>query len=223
MKKNMGMSSCLGLVIILLGFLLLGGCAGSKTFLLHLSYDASGTSPFLQGAPRPITVALYQFSDVRPERLYLGRRVYRDGMVDFYKPDEGTVEQVVTQSIVKIMEKAGFKVTRVNRALNPDKEDFKDIPGNVALGGKIDSLWVEAKTGLVTTDAKAKLSLKYSWGLVKDQIWETKTIEGSAEKTDQPLFKPEDAEKLINEVLKDGLGKLLKDETLLSEKLLKQK
>ena len=114
-------------------------------------------------------------------------------------------------------------MTRVNHALNADKEDFKGIPGDVALGGKIEILWVEAKSGLVTTDAKARVSLKYSWGLVKDQLWQTKTIEGSAEKTDQPLFKPEDAEKLINSVLKDGLDKLLKDETLLKEKLLKQK
>jgi hypothetical protein len=221
MKKNI--FSSLGLIIVLSGFLFLGGCAGSRTYLLHLSYDASPTTPFLKGAPQPVTVAVYQFLDVRPERLYLGRRVYRDGMIDYYKPDNGTVEQVVTESIVRIMEKAGFKVTRVNRVLNTEKEDFKNIPGNVALGGKIEALWVEAKTGYVTTDAKARISLKYFWGLVKDQTWETKTIEGSAEKTDQPLFKPEDAEKLINDVLKDGLDKLLKDESLLREKLLKQK
>jgi hypothetical protein len=221
MKKNL--CSSLGLTVVLLGVLFLGGCAGSRTYLLHLSYDASATTPFLKGAPQPVTVAVYQFLDVRPERLYLGRRVYRDGMVDYYKPDTGTAEQVVTESIVKIMEKAGFKVTRVNRALDTGKENFKDIPGNVALGGKIEALWVEAKTGYVTTDAKARISLKYSWGLVKDQIWETKTIEGSAEKTDQPLFKPEDAEKLINGVLNDGLDKLLKDETLLRDKLLQQK
>ncbi len=221
MKKNMG--SHLGIFVILLGFLVMGGCAGSRTYLLHLSYDASGTPPFLKGTPQPVTVAVYQFLDVRPERLYLGRLVYRDGMVDYYKPEDGTVEQVVTESIVKIMEKAGFKVTRVNRALNTDKENFKEIPGDVALGGKIEALWVEAKKSYVTTDAKARISLRYSWGLVKDQIWETKMIEGSAEKTDQPLFKPEDAEKLINDVLKDGLDKLLKDETLLREKLLKQK
>ena len=103
MKKKL--SSYAGLIVILSGFLFMGGCAGSKTYLLHLSPDASGTSPFLQGASRPVTVAVYQFLDVRPERLYLGRRVYRDGMVDYYKPDDGTVEQVVTESIVKIMEK----------------------------------------------------------------------------------------------------------------------
>jgi hypothetical protein len=221
MKKNI--CSSLGLTIVLLGVFFLGGCAGSRTYLLHLSYDASATPPFLKGAPQPVTVAVYQFLDVRPDRLYLGRRVYRDGMVDYYKSDTGPAEQVVTESIVKIMEKAGFKVTRVNRALNTDKEDFKDIPGNVALGGKIEALWVEAKTGYVTTDAKARVSLKYFWGLVKDQIWQTKMIEGRAEKTDKPLFKPEDAEKLINDVLKDGLEKLLKDETLLREKLLQQK
>ena len=111
MKKCM--TGFIGGMIIFIAFLFLGGCAGSKTYLLHLSYDTSGTPLFLQGARRPVTLAVYEFQDVRPDRLYLGRRVYRDGMVDFFKPDEGTVEQVVTQSVVKIMEKAGFKVTLV--------------------------------------------------------------------------------------------------------------
>lgn len=222
MKKN-AKGWVLRTMAVFLGLLFLVGCAGSKTFLLKLSYDPSGTLQFLKGASRPLNIAVYQFQDARPDRLYLGRRVYRDGMVDFFKPDGGTVEQIVTQSVVKTMEKAGFKVTLVNRLLNPEKEDFKDIPGDIALGGKIEAMWVEAKTGLVTTDAQARISLRYSWGFAKDAVWDTKTIEGSAEKTDQPLFKPEDAQNLINSVFKDCLDKLLKDENTLRERLMKIK
>ncbi len=219
MKKCM--TGFVGGMIIFIAFLFLGGCAGSKTYLLHLSYDTSGTPAFLQGAHRPVTLALYQFQDARPDRLYLGRRVYRDGMVDFFKPDEGTVEEVVTQSVAKTMEKAGFKVTLVKRSLNPEKEDFKDIPADVALGGKIETLWIEAKTGYVTTDTDAKLRLQAIWGLPKERVWITRMIEGSAQETDRPFYDAKRAQDKMNEVFQDGLSKLLKDEPALREKLLK--
>ncbi len=170
---------------------------------------------------RPVTLAVYQLQDVRPDRLYLGRRVYRDGMVDFFKPDEGTVEEVVTQSVVKIMEKAGFKVTLVKRSLSPEKEDFKDISADVALGGKIEALWIEAKTGYLTTDTDVRLRFQAVWGLPKERAWVTRMIEGSAQETDRPFYNPKRAETKINEVFQDGLSKLLKDEPLLREKLLK--
>jgi hypothetical protein len=220
MKKNawIGFFS----IVILLG-LLFSGCAVSKTYLLNLSYDPAKTPLFLTDAAKPVTLAVYNFQDVRPERLYLGRRVYRDGMVDFYKPDAGTVEQVVTQSFVKLLEKTGFKVTLVNRYLDPDKEDFKAIPADAAFGGKIEALWIEAKSGLTTTDTEANMRLRLNWGLVKDRTWITKTIEGSAQESDRPFYRPERAEAKINEVFKDGLDKLLKDETQLREKLLKGK
>ncbi|MBM4333947.1 MAG: hypothetical protein FJ117_22475 [Deltaproteobacteria bacterium] len=209
--------------IILLSLLFQAGCAGSKTYLLNLSYDTSKTVPFLAGASEPVNLALYNFQDTRPDRLYLGRRVYRDGMVDFFKADAGTVEQVVTKSIAKMLEKAGFKVTLVNRFLDPSKEDFKDIPADVAFGGSIEALWVEGKSGLATTDTNARMNIRVNWGLVKERTWITKTIEGSAQESDRPLYQPKHAEALINDVFKDGVNKLLKDEIQLKEKLLKAK
>jgi len=211
------------ILVLFLGLFFLGGCAGSKTYLLNLSYNPLGTPQFLSISAKPVTLAIYQFEDARPDRLYLGRRVYRDGMVDFFKPDAGTVEQVVTQSVVKAMEKAGFKITRVNRPLIQEKEDFKSIPADVALGGKIEALWVEAKTGYATTDTEAKLRIKVVWGLPKEQVWMTKSIEGSAQETDRPFYQPKYAEAKINEVFKDGMDKFLKDETQLREKIQKEK
>jgi hypothetical protein len=211
------------ILALLLGLISLSGCAASKTYLLNLSYNPLGTPQFLPISAKPATLAIYRFEDVRPDRLYLGRRVYRDGMVDFFKPDAGTVEQVVNQSVVKAMEKAGFKIIRVNRPLNQDKEDFKNIPADVALGGRIESLWVEAKTGYATTDTDAKMRIKLVWGLPKEQVWMTKTIEGSAQETDRPFYQPKYAEAKINEVFKDGMDKFLKDENQLREKILKEK
>jgi hypothetical protein len=222
MLKRNGYIPALAMMALSLGLLFLGGCAGSKTYLLNLSYSPLGTPQFLPLSTKTVTLALYQFEDVRPDRIYLGRRVYRDGMVDFFKPDGGTVEQVVTQSVIKAMEKAGFKIVPVNRVLNQDKEDFKDIPGDVALGGRIEALWVEAKTGYATTDTNARLRIKVVWGLPKERVWMSKTIEGSAQETDRPLYQVKHAEAKINEVFKDGMDKFLKDENQLREKILKQ-
>ena len=145
MKKNS--ERCFFVGIIILSLFSLGGCAGSKTYLLNLNYDTSKTSPFVSGATQPVTLALYNIQDARPEREYLGRWLYRDGTVDFFKPDAGTVEQVVTKAFTNLLEKAGFKVVPVNRFLDPAKEEFKDIPADAAFGGTLEALWVEAKKG----------------------------------------------------------------------------
>jgi hypothetical protein len=58
-----------------------------------------------------------------------------------------------------------------------------------------------------------------AWGLVKDGTWFRKMIEGSGQETKRPWYQPENAEDLINEVFKDSLDKLLKDEQGLKEKM----
>lgn len=209
--------------LFLIGVIVLGACASSRTYLLNLRYDTAQTPRFVKETSAPIKLALYNFQDVRPDRLYLGRRVYRDGMVDFFKPDAGTVEQVITKLVANMMAKAGFQVNLVNRYLDPEKEDFQHIPGDLALGGKIENLWIEAKTGIATTNMEVKIRLKANWGIVNDRTWLSKNIEGNALETDRPLYQAKHAEAKINEVLKDALDKLLKDETRLQEKLEKLK
>ncbi len=219
MKKQTG--KALWIVCTLLVLFLAGGCStASKTYLLNFTYNPSAVQPFIAFSDKPVTVAVYQFEDVRPDRLYLGRRVYPDGTADFYKPDAGTVEQVVTKSTVRLLEKAGFKVVTVNQYLDPQKIDFKDIPGDVAFGGKIEALWVEAKkSSYQVTDTNAQIKLAVAWGLVKDGTWLRKMIEGSGKETKRPWYSPENAEEMINEVFKDSLDKLLKDEFTLKEKM----
>jgi hypothetical protein len=83
-------------------------------------------------------------------------------MADFFKPDSGTVEQVVTQSVIKAMEKAGFKIVPVNRVLNQDREDFKDIPGDVALGGRLNPSGWRPKPAIQPLIREAKLRIRLS-------------------------------------------------------------
>ena len=215
-----------GKALLILGTLvalfLAGGCStASKTYLLNLNYNPAAVEPFISFSDKPVTVAVYQFEDVRPDRLYLGRRIYPDGTVDFYKSDTGNVEQVVTKSMVRLLEKAGFKVVTVNQYLDSKKIDFKDIPGDVAFGGKIESLWVEAKkSSYQLTDTNAQIKLAVAWGLVKDGTWVRKMIEGSGKETKRPWYSTQNAEGMINEVFKDSLDKLLKDEFALKEKMM---
>lgn len=207
----------------LIAIIVLAACASSRTYLLSLHYDSTRTPRLVKEGGSPLKLALYNFRDVRPERLYLGRRLYRDGKVDFFKPDEGSVEQVITKLVADMMTAAGFKVSLVNRYLDPGKEDFHSIGGDVALGGEIESLWIEAKSGVATTNTEVKIRLKVNWGIVPDRTWISKSIEGSALETDRPLYQPRHAEAKINEVLKDALEKILKDEKSLQEKLEKLK
>jgi len=199
-----------------------GGCStASKTYLLNLNYNPASVDPFIALSDKPVTVAVYQFEDLRPDRLNLGRRIYPDGTADFYKPDAGSVEQVVTKSMVRLLEKAGFKVVTVNQYLDPQKIDFKSIPGDVAFGGKIETLWVEAKkSSYQLTDTNVDIKLTVAWGLVKDGTWLRKMIEGSGKETKRPWYQSKNAEEMINEVFKDSLDKLLKDENVLKDKMM---
>ena len=219
MKKQTGKT--LLIFCALLALFLTGGCStASKTYLLNFNYNPAAVQPFIPFSDKPVTVAVYQFEDVRPDRLYLGRRVYPDGTADFYKPDAGSVEQVVTKSMIRLLEKAGFRVMAVNQYLDPQKIDYKEIPGDLAFGGKIETLWVEAKKSkyqLTETNAQVKLAI--AWGIVKEGTWLRKMIEGSGKETKRPWFQPENAEDMINEVFKDSLDKLLKDEITLKEKI----
>ena len=220
MKKQTGKT--LLIFCALLALFLTGGCStASKTYLLNFHYNPAAVQPFIPFSDKPVTVAVYQFEDVRPDRLYLGRRVYPDGTADFYKPDAGSVEQVVTKSMIRLLEKAGFRVMAVNQYLDPQKIDYKEIPGDLAFGGKIETLWVEAKKSQYQfTDTNAQIKLAVAWGLVKDGTWLRRMIEGSVKETKRTWYQPENAEDRINEVFKDGLDKLLKDEIELKEKLI---
>ena len=168
-----------------------------------------------------MTLAVYDFKDVRPDQLYIGRRIYQNDndKVDFFKPEAASVEQLLTQSLVPLLEKAGFRVVRVKRYLDPSQEDFKDIPAPVALGGEIEALGVESKSGMVTTRTEATLRLRIHWALVKERTWLHKTIVGSAQESDRPFFRPKYAEAKLNEVFQEGLDQLLKDEPTLKNKL----
>jgi len=219
MKKQTGKT--LLIFCALLALFLTGGCStASKTYLLNFNYNPAAVQPFIPFSDKPVTVAVYQFEDVRPDRLYLGRRVYPDGTADFYKPDAGSVEQVVTKSMIRLLEKAGFRVMAVNQYLDPQKIDYKEIPGDLAFGGKIETLWVEAKKSKYQlTETNAQVKLAVAWGIVKEGTWLRKMIEGSGKETKRPWFQPENAEDMINEVFKDSLDKLLKDEFTLKEKI----
>lgn len=207
--------------VLLFGLMLLGSCAASKTYLLNVTYDPSGTPVYVSRFAKPVTVALYTFQDTRSDKSIIGRRVYRDGMVDFFKPDVGTTEELVTRNVAKTLEAAGFTVKRVHRYLNMDTEDFKDIPGDAALGGTISEIWVEAKTGVATTDTYSQIRIQVIWGFPQDRTWVKKTISGSAQETNRPFYGPKHAEAQINAVFKDSLDKLLKDEPQLKERISK--
>jgi hypothetical protein len=197
---------------------LLAGCAGSRTYLLNVSYNPVGVS-FLPGvAAKTVTVAVYNFQDGRAERGNIGQRIYPDGMIDIYKLDSGSVEQLVTRSAAMILEKAGFQVKRVDGYLDPAKMDFKDIGADAALGGKIEVFRVDAKkSGVTTWDTDARLRFQINWGIPKSRTWSSQVIEGSAQESDRPFYGFKNAQAKINEVFKDAMDKLIKDEKALRE------
>ncbi len=115
--------------VFILGILvcafLAGGCAGSKTYLFNIRYEPN-PPVLVKSSAKPVTVALYMFQDTRPDRVYMGQRLYPDGKVDYYKPENRSIEQIVTRAIAQNLEQAGFRVKMINRYLDPKKEEFQE-------------------------------------------------------------------------------------------------
>ncbi len=202
----------------LAALILLGACAGSRIYLLDLNYSPAGVSLYPGVAGKTVTVALYNFQDSRTNRQNVGQRAYPDGNMDIYQLDSGSVEQLMTRNAAKILEKAGFQVNRVNRYLDPTREDFKSIPGEAAMGGRIEAFWVEVrKSGYTTWDTDARLRMQINWGLPQGGIWLSRTIEGAASEKDRPLYNFKHAQAKLTEVFKDGMDQLLKNEKALQQ------
>jgi hypothetical protein len=59
------------------------------------------------------------------------------------------------------------------------------------------------------------MRLRIHWGIVKTRTWVTKTIGADAQESNRPFYGPTNAEAMINDIFKDGLDQLLKDEATL--------
>lgn len=201
------MKSAVYSVLMIFGLAVaLSGCAPSKTYLIKVNY-----LPQLKAAPIAKVAAICPFEDVRKEteRDLIGLRHHGDNKVDFLKVEGESVPEAVTQAVQGYFVDNGFQVTDC-KGWDMSPEGLDRLPGDLAVvvGGKIESLMVEANSGVMTTNIQYTVRMSAHIGKVKERTVVTRAIESMP--TEKKVgFDPEYVEKKLNAVMTEALQNLL--------------
>jgi len=196
------------LFVVMIAFLIaaLGGCAGSKTYLVKLSYHADKNV-----APTENVVGLCAFEDLRKEedKNLVGIRRHGDKKVDFIKLQGMNLSDAVTEAVKNFFMDNGFEVTGC-KGWDQSPEGLDRLPRDLALvvGGKIDSFMVEAESGIMTTDIRYTVKLRALIGKIKQRSVVTRSIE-SIPKEKTMGFDPDHVKKKLDGIVTDAINKLL--------------
>jgi len=184
----------------------LGGCAGSKTYLVKLSYHADKNV-----APTEKLVGLCGFEDLRKEedKNLVGIRRHGDKKVDFIKLQGMNLSGAVTEAVEDYFMDNGFEVTGC-KGWDLTPEGLDRLPRDLALvvGGKIDSFMVEAESGIMTTDIRYRIKMRALIGKIKERTVVTRSIE-SIPKEKTMGFDPDHVKKKLDSIVTDAIDKLL--------------
>lgn len=184
----------------------LTGCAGSKIYLMEVKYLAEQ-----KAAPGTRVIGICPFEDMREakEKDVIGVRHRGGKYVDLMKLEGVSLSEVVTQAIRDYFIDNGFQVTDC-RGWDQTPEGLDRLPRDLTLvvGGKIDSLMVEAKSSITITNINYNVKVRGLIGKIKERKVVTRTIE-STPKEKKMGFDPEYVQGKLDSVLTEVIQKLL--------------
>jgi len=195
-------------LIFALGFLVLTGCAGTGEVI------PLQVRPVLEKAAQPakdIRVSIGPFEDEREFKTGLGTRTHLWGGVSYFDMKGGDPGDVVAQALTEYLTSKGWHVTKFGTT------DASDV----TLTGKIQELFVHAKSRFGSTELTAKTKFAMRATNAADGSIVRMTLNGSGEE-DVFWFDNEDMEAVLNEVLTDSFSKLIQD-TKVENKMLRLK
>ena len=205
--------------IILAGFWLLAltGCAGKgEVAMLNLRAvpPAEAAKVLL---PADTIVVVGDFEDARPDKQRVGARMHRGGGETVLNVPGGKVGEAVTRVVTDYLKKRGWQV-----------QPAKPVPGtgpdngpHVTISGKVLELLVTAASSFGSTQITATSKTVIEALNAEDGSIARMTVGGSGSQT-VAMFDPEDAGKLLSEVLSESLEKFVTD-TKIEKKILRVK
>jgi hypothetical protein len=186
----------------------LTGCAGSKIYLMEVKYLAEQ-----KAAPGTRVVGICPFEDMREakEKDVIGVRHRGGKYVDLMKLEGVSLSETVTQAIRDYFIDNGFQVTDC-KGWDQTPEGLDRLPRDLTLvvGGKIDSLMVEAKSGVTITNLNYNVKVRGLIGKIKERKVVTRTIE-STPKEKKVGFDPEYVQGKLDSILTEVIQKLLEE------------
>ena len=188
------------LLISWLGLMALAGCAGTGEVIpLQVHPIVTGSEGVVKQRVT-VRVAVGLFEDDRSHKTNLGFRTHLWGGVSYFDVPGGRPAEVVAQALTDYLTAKGWLVT---------KRGAGDNGADVVLTGKILDFSVHAKSRVGFTEVMTKTKLSLQGQNVADGSMIRMTLNGSG--GDEIFwFDPEDAQSLLNDVLTDSFGKLVR-------------
>ena len=188
------------------------GCGGSRTYLVDVRYVPATDAPAASEIGSKGTVGVCPFDDVRKEKVKdtIGIRLRRGNQVDFVKVAGTSVSNSITRAVKDYFSGKGFQVTDC-KGWDQTAEGLDRLPEDLSLavGGKIESFMIEAKTGLTTTEIQYRVKVAASIGYPGERRVVIRTMD-SAPQVKKITFNPEELQATLNETLTEVIRNLFK-------------
>lgn len=196
------------ILLILFSFIVaFSGCAGSKTYLMDVTYIPGKKAP-----PSSKIVGICPFEDARKEKGQdtIGVRHRSGKNVDFLNLKGVSLSESVTQAVKDYFVEKGFEVTDC-KGWDKSAEGLDRLPRDLSLviGGKIDSFMIKAKSGVTITNIQYRVKMDALIGRIGERKVVIRTIESSPQ-TKKMGFDPDKVNAELNSTLTEVIQNLFK-------------
>ncbi len=191
-------------VVALLGLIVLAGCAGTGQ-VVPLKIQALPSLRSINQNLQDIKVVVESFEDARPDTSRLGVRTHLGGGETSFAVQGGHVGEVIAQVLADNLKQMGFQVWVKKSTVTelPEKPD-------ITITGRVEHLSAHARSRVFSTKIAAKVKVAIHAANASDRSTVRLNLEGARETT-VFSFEPDDAQELVNRMLKENLDKLLAD------------
>jgi uncharacterized lipoprotein YajG len=185
------------------GFMAVTGCAATgEVITLNVQTIPSQTDAAKRSE---VNVAVLPFEDARAEQGRLGSRAHLWGGRTYFEVPGGKPSDAVADAVADYLKAKGWKVYAAKST-----DQAATGKADVLLSGKLLALAVDAESKFARTNIAAKSKIAVHAQNAADGSTVRMTLNGAGSQS-VFWFSPEDAQKLLNEVLTESLEKLVLD------------
>lgn len=190
-------------LVVMAGFLLLAGCAGTGEVVnLDVRFKPTDVQPV---DTQPLKIVVETFEDKRADKSKLGLRTHLWGGVTYFNVPGGRPGEVAAQALADYLRLRGWKVG----VRTPGVTTAEGEP-DILLTGQVMEFSANAKSRFFSTAVNTGTRFVIRARNAVDGSTTTMNLDGSRSET-VFWFDPEDVQRLLNETLKESLDRLMAD------------
>ena len=199
-------STCIPLLLCLVGMLVLSGCQGSGQ-TINFDPRALASQPTRSEAvhDNDLTIVVEPFQDARSQQRRLGSRTHLWGGVTHFNAWNGNITEGMTNLAIEYLKQ---RQRQVSRGIAAQKGEAPS--GDITLTGTVLTLDANAKSGFGFTNISVDMKVRFEAKKKVDGST-VRMVLGAKGSDTVAVFDPKDVERLINLVAKDLYQQLFQD------------